>query len=180
MTKKRPYKLSLYNKEWAQEFENTKKILKNIIGKEIIAIHHIGSTSIFGMFAKPQIDILVEVKNLSKIKNVYLPMKNAGYTAHGNYTKINEEYFTKESQFHMRTHSVHILECGNPEITPILYFRDYLRMNKNARERYVEKKKTLFNKYPENYEVYDSQKGEFVKKLLEEAREWYYFDNIKK
>ena len=52
-----------YDKEWQTDFEKIKFELENAIGDMVIAIEHVGSTSVQGMSAKPCIDIDV-VKRL--------------------------------------------------------------------------------------------------------------------
>ncbi len=57
-------KLLEHNPKWIKQFEEEKKKVNQVLGNEIIAIEHIGSTSIEGLAAKPIIDILVGIKNL--------------------------------------------------------------------------------------------------------------------
>lgn len=52
---------------------------------EIVQIHHIGSTAIKGIYAKPVIDILVEVENINNVDNYNEEMKSLGYIPKGEY-----------------------------------------------------------------------------------------------
>ena len=55
--------LEEYNQNWKKEYKKEEKLLKKLLGDKIIEIHHIGSTSIVGLKAKPVIDILVVLKS---------------------------------------------------------------------------------------------------------------------
>lgn len=56
-----------FKKEWHEEFHQEKQQLKQIIQKNWIEGHHIGSTSVEGLVAKPIIDILIEVSHIKEI-----------------------------------------------------------------------------------------------------------------
>ena len=62
--------LAEYNSNWKKEYEKEEKLLKEVLGDRIIEIHHIGSTSIEGLKAKPVIDILVVINSLDEITEI--------------------------------------------------------------------------------------------------------------
>ena len=68
-----------HRKEWKTLFEREKKLLRSALGDYARAIEHIGSTAIPDIFAKPIIDILVGVNDLSGVEK-YLPrLAQIGY-----------------------------------------------------------------------------------------------------
>lgn len=69
MKQHRPYKLVEYDPAWPQQFEAKKKLIISALGQNILGIFHIGSTSIPGMVAKPQIDIMVVVFDLQPVRD---------------------------------------------------------------------------------------------------------------
>ena len=79
----RPYTLEEYNPQWKETFKEVSSRVKNILGDIALEIEHIGSTSIEGMVAKPQIDILVVVKDLDLVKTKHQEMVTAGFAHHG-------------------------------------------------------------------------------------------------
>ncbi len=173
MQQKRPYILQSYSVSWAQRFEDEKKTVLSILGDEALNIEHIGSTSIPNMIAKPQIDVLIEVKSLDMVSSEYQrKFANAGYQYHGDYSKIGELYFTRDDVDGMRLTSLHILEQGNSEIDDILCFRDYLRAHEDERQRYADTKIELNQKYSEDYPAYSQGKNEVIQALLKNARSW--------
>lgn len=57
----------LYDESWPILFQQEAQIIKEVLKDEIVAMHHIGSTSIPGCYSKPIIDILLEVKDIEMI-----------------------------------------------------------------------------------------------------------------
>ncbi len=72
-----------HNPEWKIKYQKEADKIYNIMKEEIVKIHHIGSTSIEGIYAKPVIDILVEVKDINNVDNYNEEMKSLGYIAKG-------------------------------------------------------------------------------------------------
>lgn len=172
-TPHRPYKLEPYNPIWVQEFEKRAEILKSIFGSELLSVDHMGSTSIPDMFAKPQIDILVVVKNLEKVKDFYSAMEKAGFKPMGTeYVGIGDEYFTENSSDGTRLSGVHVFEKGHFEINETLNFRNYLRANKSDRDLYSSTKKSLYERNPENIGAYGSGKGDVIQEIKARATQW--------
>ena len=50
---------------WQEEFQKESRQLACVMGGNIVAIHHVGSTAIPGIYAKPVIDFLIEVKSIT-------------------------------------------------------------------------------------------------------------------
>ena len=65
------YSFTVYSPEWPIEFEREATRLRSILGDEIVEIHHIGSTSVPGLDAKPIIDMLPLVHNIERIDGYY-------------------------------------------------------------------------------------------------------------
>ena len=75
----RPYELKEYDPTWKQRFLDAAKKLKPIFEDNLIEIDHIGSTSIVGMVAKPQVDVLAIVKNLDVVKDQHDAFIQVGF-----------------------------------------------------------------------------------------------------
>ncbi|WP_193126655.1 GrpB family protein, partial [Klebsiella aerogenes] len=67
-----------YDDMWPTLFENERSLLQVTLGHVISQIHHIGSTSVPGLSAKPVIDILIEVTNLDELDSMNQAMERAG------------------------------------------------------------------------------------------------------
>lgn len=97
--------------------------LQTIFGNEIVDIHHIGSTSVPGLKAKPIIDIMPVVRDINTVDNYNIYMQEIGYEPKGENGIPKRRYFQKGGE--NRTHHVHIYQTGSYEIKRHLAFRDY-------------------------------------------------------
>lgn len=84
-TDKRRIEVVSYNSNWKGMYKEESEKIKNILNDIIIDIHHIGSTAIPGIKAKPIIDILIEVKDIEGVDQYNHKMKELGYEAMGGY-----------------------------------------------------------------------------------------------
>jgi GrpB-like predicted nucleotidyltransferase (UPF0157 family) len=130
-------------------------------------VHHIGSTSVPGLAAKPIIDIIVECKdNKDSIK----PLETMNYEYRGEFNIPFRNYFCKKEKIRF---NLHVYEQGNPEIELNLSFRDYLRNNPKARDEYallksnLLKEKSSFEKNNSIFTGYNLGKDQFIRKILE-------------
>lgn len=73
-----------YNDNWKQMFREESQNIKNIFANELIDIHHIGSTSVPGLKAKPIIDMMPVVKDIERIDLFNDQMTGMGYECMGN------------------------------------------------------------------------------------------------
>ena len=167
----RKVEVSKYNPDWVQQFAEEAAVLAGIFGEEIIKIHHIGSTAVPGMSAKPIIDIMPVVWDLGKVDRFTQEMELAGYEAKGENGLPGRRYFQKGGD--LRSHHVHIYEAGSPEIVRHLAFRDYLRCHPDAVRAYSERKEQLAILFPFNISGYIEGKAALVKEIEKEAIEWH-------
>jgi hypothetical protein len=105
------------------------------LGDELVVVHHIGSTSVPGLAAKPIIDLLPEARSLVLIDELTPAFERAGYVAKGENGLQGRRYFTRDREGY-RTHNVHIYQAGDPDIERHLAFRDYLRSHAQVRDEY--------------------------------------------
>ncbi|WP_431195822.1 GrpB family protein [Klebsiella pneumoniae] len=120
-----------YDEMWPALFENERTLLQMTLGKVISRIHHIGSTSVPGLSAKPVIDILIEVANLEELDSLNQAMEGVGYTVRGENGILNRRYFTKGGN--QRSHHIHAFATGDAQIIKHLAFRDYHNRDKDGR-----------------------------------------------
>lgn len=171
----RPYKLVDYDSNWKVLFLDISEKVRNVLGDIVIKIEHIGSTSVVGMIAKPQIDILVVVKKLEDVGTKHQNMIDAGFTHHGRgYVNDDDDYFSLNTEDNVRVASIHILQENNPKIAQYIIFRDYLQSHKEERDLYIKTKKELYLQHSDNYANYDSGKSGTILEIRERAMEWSY------
>jgi GrpB-like predicted nucleotidyltransferase (UPF0157 family) len=156
---------------WTQTFEKEAATLRAVLGEEALAVHHIGSTSVPGLAAKPTIDVLVEVRKIGKVDDLDRTMAERGYEAWGEYGIPGRRFFTKD-RGSRRTHNVHVFEAGTPEVERHLAFRDYLTQHPETARAYESLKEDLAEKFPTDIEAYMDGKDAFVKETEKEALSW--------
>jgi GrpB-like predicted nucleotidyltransferase (UPF0157 family) len=146
---------------WTREYEAEAEALREALRGCLCAVHHIGSTAVPGLPAKPILDILAEVTDLDA---------GLGYRAMGEHGIEGRRYFQKGHPRH--THHLHIFRRGNPNVTRHLAFRDYLRAHPERAREYGELKLRLARKDPYDVEGYLEGKKELVSRLQEQAFRW--------
>ncbi|SDY25487.1 GrpB domain, predicted nucleotidyltransferase, UPF0157 family [Evansella caseinilytica] len=160
-----------YDENWVQLFEKEAELLKAIFNKEIITIHHIGSTAVPNLKAKPVIDLMPVVKNIEKVDDYNEQMMKHGYEPMGEVDIKGRRYFRKGGDD--RTHNVHMFQVDNhAQIDRHLAVRDYLRAHPEAVHEYGELKAALAVRFPKDIYGYMDGKNEFVKDLERKAVEW--------
>ncbi len=157
---KRNIEVIRYNPQWPQVFELEAELIRQALGNNCITIHHIGSTSVPGLNAKPIIDILPVVKNILEVDKATKAMENLGYEAKGEYGIAFRRYFQKGEN--IRTHNVHVYEEGDPEINRYLKFRDWMRSHEDDAQSYANLKIELAAKFPQDILQYCNGKDTFV------------------
>ncbi|MCM3709463.1 GrpB family protein [Sporosarcina luteola] len=159
-----------FSEGWSLEFETEAAKLQEIFGVELIEIHHIGSTSVHGLSAKPIIDIMPIVKDILQIDRYDGKMAGIGYEAKGENGIAGRRYFQKGGD--ERTHHIHIYEDGSQEIFRHLAFRDFLRAHPEKAKAYGNLKEKLGQQFPYDIASYINGKAELAAHIEQEAIEW--------
>lgn len=84
-----------YDEKWPAMFNAENFLLQALLGDVARKIHHIGSTSVPGLSAKPVIDILLEVADINQLDKCNSAMVDAGYVARGENGIAGRRYFIK-------------------------------------------------------------------------------------
>jgi len=169
-TDKRRVGVVSYNSNWKEMYKEESEKIKNVLSDIIINIHHIGSTAIPGIKAKPVIDILVEVKYIEGADQYNHKMKELGYEAMGEYGIPKRKFFRKGGN--NRTHHIHIFQVGNEEIEKHINFKEYLIAHPKKAQEYSKLKENLVNKYTCDIENYINSKSDFIKEIDRKAKLW--------
>lgn len=155
-----PIEVVSYNNQWPALFEQERALVQQALGDNCIIIHHIGSTSVPGLAAKPIIDMLPVVKNILGVDSAAKAMESLGYEIKGENGIAFRRYFPKGKS--LRTHNVHVYEAGDPEIERYLKFRDWMRAHDEDRDAYAKLKIELAAKFPHDMLQYCNGKDAFV------------------
>lgn len=156
-----------YDRQWPDVFEAEHALLLTTLGDVARCIHHIGSTSVTGLAAKPVIDMLIEVSTLAELDRLNAAMESNGYRARGENGIRNRRYFTKGSP--QRSHQIHAFPIGDAEIIRHLAFRDYLRENKEIAAHYADIKRAALKACGNDAQRYSALKAGFIQHHLQLA-----------
>lgn len=162
-----PVVLTEHNPHWREWFEEEEKRLREILSSGA-RIYHIGSTAINGIWAKPIVDILIEVDEATDLSQTAALIKERGYiimSAGKERISLNRGY--TEKGFAERVFHVHLQHCGDKSE---VLFRDYLNEHLDVAKDYERLKLELWKKYEHNRDAYTDAKGAFVKKYTAIAR----------
>ncbi len=153
-----------YNPDWPKMYEIEAKRINRALGENCITIHHVGSTSVLDLAAKPIIDMIPVVRDITEVDPRNSNMQNLGYEVKGEFGFFLRRFFVKSNSF-----NIHVFEKGNPEIERHINFRDWMRTHPNDRQAYENLKKNLANEFPNDISSYCFGKDNFVAKIDEKA-----------
>jgi GrpB-like predicted nucleotidyltransferase (UPF0157 family) len=163
---KRRLELVDYDPVWPGVFQTHSAAIVTALGKTVLRLEHIGSTSVPGLAAKPIVDILVVVPDASD-EDAYLPqMETAGYEL-----RVREPDFHEHRMFRTRSKDVHIHIYGpdSPEIMRHLTFRDRLRKHAGDRQLYEDTKRKLLTQEWADMDAYADAKTEVIEAIIAAA-----------
>ena len=158
-----PIELEPYNPEWPHLFAQEAERLRHVFGDSLVEIHHIGSTSVPGLVAKPLIDIIPVVHNLDALAEMNPSMEQEGYIPMGELGIPGRRFFCKG--LGCRTYNVHVYQKGDPHIARHLKFRDILRERPDLAKDYGELKQRLAEEFREDRKAYTDAKTDFIRKV---------------
>lgn len=161
-----------YDPGWPREFERASAEVATALGASLLAIHHIGSTSVPGIHAKPVIDMLAVVADLAAVDARSEQMQRLGYEVMGEFGIEGRRYFRRDDASGRRTHQVHAFAEGSAHIRRHLAFRDYLRAHPATALEYAELKRNLAAAHPHDIQAYMDGKDGFIKATEARALEW--------
>ena len=167
-----PILLTEHKAEWNEYYSGMEAVLKEALQAcRTVRISHIGSTAINGIWAKPIVDILVEIAPDENMQTVAEQIEKCGFL------RMSEEKgrisFNKgytEKGFAEKVYHLHLRLAGDNDE---LYFRDYLREHPDVAKEYERLKLRLWRQYGYNRDAYTEAKTKFVETYTAEAKRQY-------
>lgn len=165
----RPIKLFPYDSNWVKKFVVEASDINSFLGTKCLEVHHFGSTSIPGMTAKEDLDILLVVQNL----NDSLELKNHGFVFKGELNIPLRYFFSKNTE--RSKINLHVCESGHGFIGLNLAFRDYLRKHPKEVELYSQIKFEALKHAKPHEKIrdflthYGVTKNRLIKSILEKS-----------
>ena len=165
-----PLVIVAYDPTWPDTFEAAKAQILRAIAPHIQSIHHVGSTSVVGLCAKPIIDILVGVHDWDKARATIPPLQRIGWEFRGRRGIPRRHYFVRRIPDGRRTHHLHMLETASTPYADMLAFRNYLRAHPAAAAEYAVLKRTLAARPEPHRGAYQQAKAPFIQRILGECQ----------
>jgi GrpB-like predicted nucleotidyltransferase (UPF0157 family) len=164
-----PVRIVDYDPTWPSKFEAEAAILWEQLAPWIVGgIHHVGSTSVPGLPAKPIIDILVGVESLERSRPCIEKAAAVGYL-YWPYRSEVMHWFCKPHPAR-RTHHLHLVPVGSARYVDELAFRDVLQADSALAMRYAALKRDLAIRFRDDRDAYTQHKGPFVEEVLAVSR----------
>jgi len=166
-----------YSATWASTFLQLKSIYEKHLGDLIIDIHHVGSTAVNNLAAKPVIDIDIVIGDKENLNAVISKLELLGYSHRGNLGITDRYAFkqkTEKTPFDglMRSwQKHHLYVCPQSSISLMnhITLRDVLRNNEVKAKEYGELKKKLALESPYDMDLYIERKTPFITEILKSA-----------
>lgn len=159
-----------YDDKWLHVYNELSNKIIERIGNSIHRIDHIGSTAIYGLAAKPIIDIQISVTDLNNIETIKRGLSTLGYHHREDNPDLSKRYF-RENTGMPRTH-IHVRQSGSWSEQFNLLFRDFLREHEREKEEYAQVKYDLASRYQEQREQYVEGKTDIIWRIMIKANKW--------
>lgn len=159
-----------HRSEWKEAFDEERKAILALGIPGIVQVHHIGSTSVAELAAKPVIDIMIEAKSLEGLDRNKEQIESLGYEAMGEFGIAGRRYYRKGGD--NRTHQIHAFEAGDSNLLRHIAFRDYIAEHPNVRKEYGDLKIKVASQCDSDIDRYCDGKNDFIKFHQAKALEW--------
>lgn len=166
-----PIILTEHQTYWEDWYVEEAKRLEDILYENEKRMYHIGSTAINNIWAKPIIDILIEIPqtlSMEKIKNILVQNGYICMSESEHRKSFNKGY--TEDGFAERVYHLHLRFYGDNDE---LYFRDYMNDYPEAAAEYEKLKHSLWKTYEHDRDAYTNAKSEFILNYTALAKKHY-------
>jgi GrpB-like predicted nucleotidyltransferase (UPF0157 family) len=155
-----------YDRRWRALFDDVREELTTALGPSILEVHHIGSTAVPGLCAKPILDVLVSVPDFSRAVELVPRLASLQFEFRRDEEIPDRHYFRRPPGGAIRTHHLSMAEPTSRYHIVTIGFRDALRNNPELAAEYGRLKLGLAERYPRDRQAYIEGKTEFVTTVL--------------
>jgi len=167
-----PIILTPHRKEWVAWYQSERDLLSAIMpAQDVVRISHIGSTAVESIWAKPTVDILVELQAACRMQGVRDVLLQHGYTCMSesdNRMSLCKGY--TETGFASQVYHLHLRVAGDNDE---LCFRDYLNDHPDVATAYEKLKLRLYQEYQHDRDGYTAAKADFIRQYTQQAKREY-------
>lgn len=175
MVKEAPVTISSYHPIWSSKFHELKEIYLEALGSLILAVEHVGSTSVEGLAAKPILDIDIVIESYQVFPMVCQVLEKLGYIYEGERGIPHRHAFKRGDERvphgieEPMEHHLYVCPTDSLELKRHLAFRDYLRENPQKAKEYGKLKRELAHEFRFDRAAYCHGKGGFIEGILKLA-----------
>ena len=156
-----------YDPAWPRWFEREAARLKAALSQWVVAVEHVGSTSVPGLVAKPVVDIAAAVESESHADACVAPATALGYEYRGLHgDDPRRRYYVLDDDGRRVAH-LHLYILPARAWTELLVFRDALRAQPQLADAYASEKYRVAEAVEWNKAAYSIAKGPFIQSALE-------------
>lgn len=154
-----------YDPQWPRQFaEIAARVRQALPSHLLVAVEHIGSTSVPGLAAKPVIDLDVVIPSADDMPAVIEALATLGYGHEGDLGIAGREAFHWPPG--MPRHHLYACPAESEELRRHLAFRDFLRAHPDEARRYEILKRDLADRFRDNRAAYTDGKAEYILTVL--------------
>jgi GrpB-like predicted nucleotidyltransferase (UPF0157 family) len=173
MPKQRNVVVVPHDPSWADAARVEGAAIAQALGDDlVVVVHHIGSTSIPGIHAKPILDLMPLVRSLETVDARNTAMEALGYEVMGEFGIAGRRFFRKDDGAGERTHNVHVFLEGGAGVARHLAFRDFMIAHPEHARAYSDLKREVAARHPHDIDAYMDGKDAFIKDMEARALEW--------
>jgi GrpB-like predicted nucleotidyltransferase (UPF0157 family) len=154
-----------YDPQWPETYGRHERRIRAALGPAAVQVEHIGSTSVPGLAAKPIIDVLVTVEDITAEEDYLDQLLEAGYEL-----RVREPGHRMVRTAARDVH-VHVVRVGDEAADEYLLFRDRLRADPEDRNLYERTKRALIEQDWADMNAYADAKTEVIAGIIERARQ---------
>ena len=154
-----------YDAAWVDDFEKIKCEILGALGDLAEGVEHVGSTAVFGLSAKPCIDIDVVIADYSTFDAVRAALSELGYFHEGDLGIAGREAFGYTDKPHLKKHHLYVCPRDSEELHRHITFRDFLRVNPDVAEEYGRVKTEAARLYPDDIDGYIAHKSPIIEEI---------------
>lgn len=156
-----------YDPEWPRRFDAERALLERVLAPWLASgIHHVGSTAIPGIAAKPVIDMIAGVRNFEEARAAFEPLREQSYVYAPHRPGIAHHFSKPSSRLPETQVGLHLTEPTSDLWRERLAFRDALRRDPALFAQYEALKLGLAEENPVDLDAYTAGKRDFVRAVL--------------
>ena len=152
--------LADWSAQWPTLFEEEASRIREACGESRVLIEHIGSTSVPGACSRPMIDIMIGIEHLRDSGCLIEPLKEIGYRCHGENGVPGRRHFTRSIDRRCLV-NLQLFQLDSEHWSRSITLRDRLRSDQELLGRFMELKKELQSRFPDNPGEYQIGKAAF-------------------